>query len=343
MTNRFSDKIESNRPMMTDTLGAFFATAMSLTESRASLTSRLLRNDKADVITNKHPGEVATLVVPGFHANGRVIAKNMDRHLRFMGPTLFAVHPEKGFSLDSTKEEWVKAIRKLGQIPLQIYAQSMGGMLALDVLSDESVRKQLPQINVLEIDSGLSKPDDLPLGTRAAMFGTKLLPLTRLSDKLYTLAMMQETKKPIDRGDDETAEEAFEHILSSALTGYDAGKGQIGYILETDVGDMDLSGLSEDIGRAIYISAASDNVLDIFGAASTINNSLGGGMQHVIDSRRAPMTHAAGAEHTRGVIDNLLGRNQEDYRVISIRDHLAKRAVRQTMASSSTTKFAKAA
>jgi len=305
-------------------MGAFLTAAV--VETKATIDNRRRRTSDVDVISNIRPGMYANWFFPGFHTNMRVVGPNFDRHWQEEGAAHYAVHEESGHSMDNRRERWLEARKKDGFRPARIYAQSMGGMEVFDAFSDPGFAYDFGEVDTLVIDSGVSKIRDVTLSTRFAMAAARLLPPIDKSDKLYHWAMSRGLTDFTEHGPEVTDNETRDHLLSSAATSFGSGRDQIRYIRRTDVSAMDLSEWGQRIRRKVYLSAMDDQVVDLAEAASTFNASVGGGMVHSIDTRRKSPSHAVGAEYPKGVLDNLKGENQDDYRTVSIRPRLAQAA-----------------
>src|SRR5947209_8169782 len=101
MAHRNIESIKPNDLIARGTLlGVISIVALAMADTQVGSYDGRKRSTKADVVTNPRPGTHSIFTVPGYHTNGRVIGKNLDRHFAHMGTTHYAVHPEKGFDLD---------------------------------------------------------------------------------------------------------------------------------------------------------------------------------------------------------------------------------------------------
>lgn len=305
-------------------LGALSLTlAAYMADSHVGARGRHGRTDKADVVSNVRPGEHALFAVPGYHANGRVIGKNLDRHLESIGTTHYAVHPETGFSLDSIRDAWLQARQKDGHRPAKIYAMSMGALLVDKMFSDEGFRKEFGEVDAYVIDSGLSGKKDVCLSSKLAMAAGALLPLTYTTGKLYSLVTSREIHhKIIDHASEVTDEEAYEHILSSTKTTFDAAKDQIFFMDHNSVDKMNLEAFANEVrGPIVYLASPRDDVLNPHRSAQEHSDAFQRDIEYWIDTSRAVGTHATGPEHPQSIKDALLYENRGNYRVKTVRHH----------------------
>lgn len=308
-------------------LGALSVGMAFMADAQAGARYSRSRDERADVISNIRPGEKAVFTVPGYHTNGRVIGKNLDRHFEHMGTTHYAVHPERGFNLDSIREAWLEARDKDGHRPAKIYAMSMGALLVAKLFSDDRFRQEFGEVDSLVIDSGLSGPEDVHLSSKLAMGLAMILPLTYTTGKLYNLFNRRDLHHVIDHAPEVLQSEAEEHIMSSSQTSFDAAKAQVMFMNGNDVDDMDLVPFGIEIdGNIIYLASPRDDVLNADRSSQQFSNALQRDIEYWTDTRRAPGSHATGPERPQGAIDALQYQNQDQYRINSIRHKFAKAA-----------------
>lgn len=298
-------------------LGAFIIAHVA--DSKIGEKNRRIKSDKAEVISNIRSGEFSTFTVPGYHADGRVIGKNLDRHFQQMGTTHYSVHPQKGFSIDSIKEEWLKARKLDGHRPARIYAMSMGALLVSKMFSDTQFRDEFGEVDTLVLDGGLSGKKDVHLSSKIAMAAGAVLPLTYSTGKIYEFITSKEINKKIHHSSDVTFQEAHEHILSSSRTSFDAAKDQILFMDKNDVSEMRLEPFASEIGhKVIYLASLSDSVLDNWRSANQYVKAMHRTIEYRIDTTRDIGEHATGPDRPKGPIDALLDKNPDDYRIIQI-------------------------
>jgi hypothetical protein len=298
-------------------LGAFIVAHVA--DSKIGEFNRRKVSDKAEVLSTIRDGKFSIFTVPGYHTDGRIIGKNLDRHLGNMGTTHYAVHPQQGFSIDSIKEEWLKARQLDGHRPAKLYAMSMGALLVAKLFSDAGFRSEFGEVDTLVMDSGLSGKRDVRISSKLAMAAATLLPLTYSTGKLYSFITSREAKKEIHHSPDVTHEEAYEHILSSTRTTFDAAKEQILFMNRNDISKMDLLQFSSAITRKIsYIASINDGVLDSWQSAHHYAKALNRTIEYRIDTQRSNGEHATGPERPKGPIDALLDINPHDYRIIQV-------------------------
>lgn len=298
-------------------LGAFIVA--HLADTRIAEHNRRNKSARAEVVSNIRGGEYATFTVPGYHADGRTIGKNLDRHFAHMGTTHYAVHPEKGFSLDSIKEEWIKARKLDGNRPARIYAMSMGALLVSKLFSDSRFSNEFGEVDTLVMDSGLSGKKDVHLSSKIAMAAGIILPRTYTTGKLYSFVTSREAKREIRHSEDVTDAEAYQHVISSTKTSFDAAKDQVLFMDRNDVANMDLKPFASQIGgKVIYLASPSDSVLDNWRSAHQYSQSMQRLIEYRIDTTRDCGEHATGPERPKGPVDALLNKNPDDYRIINI-------------------------
>lgn len=305
-------------------LGAFVIAHVA--DTKIGEHNRQKVSDKAEVVSQIRDGQFATFTVPGYHTDGRIIGKNLDRHFKHMGTTHYAVHPQQGFSLESIKDEWLKARQLDGHRPAKIYAMSMGALLVAKLFSDNGFRSEFGEVDTLVMDSGLSGKRDVRLTSKLAMAAASILPLTYSTGKLYSFVTSREAKKKIHHSSDVSYDEAYDHILSSTRTPFDAAKDQILFMNKNDVSRMNLKPFSTEIsGKIIYIASTNDGVLDSRQSAQRYSDSLNRTIEYRIDTTRNIGEHATGPERPKGPIDALLDKNPNDYRIIEVNPVLFKR------------------
>lgn len=298
-------------------LGACFAA--HLADAKIGAHNRNKKSDKAEVVSHIRDGEYATFTVPGYHADGRVIGKNLDRHYEHMGTTHYAVHPQRGFSIDSIKEEWLRARQLDGHRPARIYAMSMGALLVAKIFSDDQFHSEFGEVDTLVMDGGLSSKKDIHLSSKLAMAAGVILPLTYSTGKLYGLITSREKNKPVHHSPEVSYDEAYEHILSSTTTSFDAAKDQVMFMDKNDVAKMSLQPFASTIGhKVIYLASLSDKVLDNWRAANMYADAMQRTIEYRIDTTREIGEHATGSDRPKGPIDALLDQSSDDYRVINI-------------------------
>lgn len=298
-------------------LGAFIVAHVA--DSKIGEFNRRKVSDKAEVLSTIRDGKFSIFTVPGYHTDGRIIGKNLDRHFGNMGTTHYAVHPQQGFSIDSIKEEWLKARQLDGHRPAKLYAMSMGALLVAKLFSDAGFRSEFGEVDTLVMDSGLSGKKDVRLTSKLAMAAASVLPLTYSTGKLYNFVTSRETKRTIHHSSDVSYKEAYEHILSSTRTSFDAAKDQIIFMDKNDISRMDITPFSGEItNKVMYLASTYDSVLDNWRAAHNYANAMDRTIEYRIDTSRKNGEHATGPERPRGPIDALLNQNQNDYRIIDV-------------------------
>lgn len=296
--------------------GALFVAA-TIAEAIKTREVHRGRSDKASVLSVVRDGDLSTFFVPGYHADGEVIAKNLDKHLAHTGTTHYAVHPEKGFDIDSIKEQWIEARKKDGFRPTRIYAQSMGALLFAHLATDEEFMEQFGEIRDVNLDCGLSGRDDLGLYSKLAMAAGIILPSTYTTGKIYKLFNSQDLRDEIEHDPSVTDEEVMEHYLSSANTPFSAGKSQIWFMHTHDAADMDLSALGATIDGLRYRAPLKDKVVNNQRAAETYSRTYDRPLELWTDTR-VKEGHALAPEWPQGAVDMLLNENRDNYRLSTI-------------------------
>lgn len=280
------------------------------------------KTDKADVITVEHSGEFSNFIVPGYHTDGRVLAKNLDRHLEQLGTMHYAVHPEKGFSIDSIKEEWLKAREADGHRPARIYAMSMGALLLAHLISDKEFRQEFGEIDSVVMDGGLSGKDDLGFVSKLGALAGALVPATFSSGLLYKLVMGHEVKGAIEHDPDVLPLEVEEHLRSSADTSFSAAHKQLLFMILKNVRKMDLHEAGEEIRDFRYRRPLRDNVVDPESAVSGFSDAYDQPIEMWTDTQ-VEFGHAILPEWPKGAVDIIQNTNRDRYR-ISTRQLTAK-------------------
>jgi|GEM_PF-2680462 len=263
------------------------------------------RNDRAEVISNIRPGNYSVLVVPGYHADGRVLAKNFDRHIEHLGATHYIVHPEKGMKIDSYKEAILKARKADGYRPLLVYALSMGALLDAKIASDDMVRAEIGEIKRKVIDSGLSGRGDLSIMSRLGILAGTLLPVTFSTDQVYHFVNQLGLDEEHLDYDPELVlrEEVVERIRSTRKVRYAAAKGQLPFMHREDVMKMDLRVAGAEIEDGIiYLSSQNDHLVNTRRSVQQYSKAYGRPVDFRIDLNRKERSHATGPENPREVI-----------------------------------------
>lgn len=332
MAHRSIESIGTKEALSKGTLlGAISIAAISaayMADSQAGANDGRGRSEKADVVSNIRAGEDAVFTVPGYHANGRVIGKNLDRHFQHLGTTHYAVHPEKGFDLDSIRESWLEARKKDGHRPARIYAMSMGALLVSRLFSDEQFRSEFGEVKSLVLDSALSGPGDINASSKLAMGLGAILPITYTTGKIYNMVTSREVHhKIVDHAPEVLRSEAEEHIMSSTKTSFDAAKAQIMFMRHNDVRHMDLQPLGLQLdNNVVFIASPRDNLLNVDQSSHRYSDALGQDIEFWTDTRRADGTHATGPEWPQGPIDAMQNQNHDNYRIRSIRHQTGRAA-----------------
>ena len=309
-------------------LGALSIAAI-VAEAKATAKDRTQGSHKANVISNIRQGEYSTFTVPGYHADGAVLGKNLDRHFENMGTTHYAVHPERGFSLDSIREEWLKARELDGHRPARIYALSMGGLLVSKLFSDPEFRREFGEVDRLVLDSALSGKSDLSVGTKLAMGLGALLPVTYSTGQFYRFVSEVENMSEPHHAPEVTLEEARERFAAGAKMHYSAGRDEIFFMRREDVGNIDLSEFSREIDKGIiYLESPKDHLVNTDRSVQAYSDSYNHVIQRRTDNNRPLGSHASGPEFPRGAVDALLDRDPDNYRIRTIRPQLTKTAGR---------------
>jgi len=305
-------------------LGALSIAAVAA-ETGASVRDQRGRSNKAEVVSNIRPGEYATFTVPGYHSEGHILARNLDRHFEDMGTTHYAVHPERGFSLDSIREEWLKARALDGHRPARIYAMSMGGLLVAKIFSDEGFRREFGPVDKLVLDSALSGKKDLSVKEKIAMGFATVLPVSHTTNKLYHLLSQEDLGEEIDHAPEVMPEEVHERLGASALINFSAGKGQILFMRREYVENIPLAGFGAEIERGTtYLASTCDTVVDTERSVTVYAKSLKQDVEYRIDTlRKFTSAHAGGRERPQGAKDALLDQYPERYRIRTIRHLLS--------------------
>ena len=292
------------------------ALSVALAETGATVQDiRRRGSDKATVISNIRPGDYATFVVPGYHANGHILAKNLDRHLEPLGTTHFAAHPDKGFNLDSVREEWLKARVLDGYRPARLVAMSMGGLLLSHLFSDEDFRREFGPVDKLVLDSALSGSKDLSTNEKVAMALGAVLPVTYSTNRMYHLISSGNIDGPVDFAPEVHEHEARERLEAKALIHFSAGRDQVLFMRRHDVAKMNMQDFGAEIERGItYIASNDDHVVNVNRAVMIYSRQYGQDVEYRIDPLRCDSTaHAGGPERPKGLVDAILDQNHGDY------------------------------
>ncbi|USN97088.1 MAG: hypothetical protein H6797_02760 [Candidatus Nomurabacteria bacterium] len=320
------EKINTTERLATaGTLLGAFSVALLVAEAKATADDRVKGSDKASVISNIRNGEYATFTVPGYHADGAILGKNLDRHFEQMGTTHYAVHPERGFSLDSIREEWLKARALDGHRPARIYALSMGGLLVSKLFSDPEFHKEFGEIDRLVLDSALSGKKDLSNGTKLAMGLGAVLPVTYSTARFYRMISNIENKGQLAHAPEVTDAEVKERYAAGARMHFSAGKDEILFMHNEDVERLDLREAGNEIrGGIIYLQSAKDHLVNTLRSSQSYSNSYEQDIQCRIDTARPLGSHASGPEFPKGAVDALLDRDPNNYRIRTIRHTLPR-------------------
>lgn len=272
-------------------------------------------SDRAAVISNIRSGDYSTFVVPGYHANGHILAKNLDRHLEPLGTTHFAAHPDKGFDLDSVREEWLKARALDGHRSARIIAMSMGGLLMSHIFSDDGFRREFGPVDKLVLDSALSGSKDLSVNEKTAMGVGAVLPVTYSTNRMYHLISSGNIDGPVDFAPEVHEHEARERIGAKALIHFSAGRDQILFMRRHDVAGMSMQGFGAEIERGItYIASNDDHVVNVNRAVMIYSRQYDQDIEYRIDPLRCDSTaHAGGPERPSGLVDAILDQNHDGY------------------------------
>ncbi len=304
-------------------VGAFLVAA-TLADVLVARNEQKGKSDKAEVITIPHTGEYANFVIPGYHTDGRVVAKNLDRHLEQLGTVHYAVHPEKGFSVDSIKEEMLKARELDGHRPARIYAMSMGALLLAKLMSDNEFRQDFGEIDLLVMDGGLSGKRDLDWLSKLGALAGAIMPATFSSELLYKYVMGYRLKGAVDHDPDVLQSEVDEHLRSSSDTSFSAAHKQLLFMILNDVSKMPLEKAGNEIGELRYRTPLRDNVVNTDNAVAGFGDSYKQPIEVWTDAQ-VPYGHAIAPEWPKGAVDIMQNTNRDKYRIAT--RELASKAV----------------
>ncbi|MCA9334627.1 hypothetical protein KC953_00615 [Candidatus Saccharibacteria bacterium] len=300
-------------------LGAFSVAALLAAEAKATAEDKVRGSHKAEVVSHIRPGNYATFTVPGYHADGKTLGKNIDRHFEQMGTTHYAVHPERGFSLDSIREEWLNARKLDGHRPARIYALSMGGLLVSKLFSDPDFRREFGEVDKLVLDSALSGKKDLSIGTKLAMGLGAILPVTYSTGQFYRFISEMENKNKPKHSPEVTHAEARERYAAGARMHFSAGKDEILFMHKNDVENMRLGQFGAELKDGIiYLQSARDHLVDTDRSVQIYSNSYEKDIEWRIDTTRPNGSHASGPEFPRGAVNALLDRELDKYRIRTV-------------------------
>ncbi len=280
------------------------------------------------MISTNRNGEFAFYYGPGWHTDGTVIAANFDRHVAFLGPSHYGVHPQAAYSIDLQKEAWVDARKKDGYRPAKIYAQSKGALTVSHMFADPTFRSAFGEVDSICFDSPVSSRHVIRTMPNRMMALARRLPNHPVIERLCRIGM--ESMLASDPDFDAalvTKDEARSNSAASTRTRLAACVSQLEYLWSHDVADFDLREFGAAVPNKKIISAAHDSLIDVPVAAVAINESYGGGFEHWIDTARRHGDHATGTERPQGVIDALTDRRANAYRVVSIGALATKRIV----------------
>ncbi len=291
------------------------AVGMVVAEAIATNLDLRDKSTKAEVYSHIRPGEYATFTVPGYHSNGYVIGKNLDRHFEQLGTTHYAAHPQRGFSLDSMREEWLKARQLDGHRPARIYALSMGGLLVSKLFSDDNFREEFGPVDRIVLDSSLSGKSDLSMSEKLAMGVATVLPATYTANQIYRFISRSEVGDELDYEESVLLDEVVEHLESKAKVHYSAGRDQVMFMRHEDVSRIDLSKFGASVMQnIIYVASNDDKVVNTDHSVQVYSNSLDKEIQYRIDPlRKLNTAHAGGPERPASAIDALLDINHHRY------------------------------
>lgn len=311
-------------------LGAF-SLAAAAAETKATQRDNKRYSTKADVISNIRDGEYSTFYVPGFNGDGRVVAKNIDRHLEHMGTTHYHVHPERGFSLDSIREEWLRARELDGHRPARIFAVSMGALLLSKIFEDDGFRDEFGEVERVVYDSGLSGRGDLSAGKKLGIAAGLILPSTHTTGKIYNVINNLTDEHDFGHDPEVSDEEVIERYKSTAAARFSSAKSQIWFMHTNDVANMDLSRFGNEVqGGFAYIASANDTLVNTHRSVNIYAQSLNQPIEYRIDSGRGQNSHAKGPDHPKSVVDALLNKNHDQYRVRTVKKHVARHAITES-------------
>jgi hypothetical protein len=300
-------------------------------EANATRRDNKKYSTKAKVISNVRESEYSTFFVPGFNGDGTVVAKNLDRHFEQMGTTHYAVHPERGFSLDSIREEWLRARELDGHRPARIYAVSMGALLLSRIFQDEDFRQEFGEVERVVYDSGLSSRSDLSASKKAAIAAGIILPSTHTTGKIYHAINNLMDEHDFGHDPEVLEEEVRERYHSTARARFSSAKSQIWFMHNNDVANMDLSGFGQEVaGGFAYLSSSNDNLVNTDRSVNVYAKSLQQPVEYRIDTGRGYNSHAKGPDHPKSAVDALLNRNHDQYRVRTVRNHVARHVMHKS-------------
>lgn len=275
------------------------------------LTAREQRNfsSESQLILDKNRGEQTTILLPGCRSDGRVIADMLRPKFSEMGDVAAVTYPEKGFSIDSVRNNLLEARHATGNKPVSLYAISMGGLVLSRLFADEEFSEEFGKIETVVLDSSPSGVDDIRKSARFAMEITKNRAISDswLATKIASEAMVRRSGKYVDHEDCVSDEQVLRHFETTAKTPLYVAREQGEFIKKTQLAPGSLEGMAKN---AYYVRSHYDSVVDTEHALSSYNEAFGYDIQDVVDEARPYGSHAAGPEYQNKLIE-LLDQSQD--------------------------------
>ena len=298
-----SEKLHLVTPLRA-TVGA--AAACLALESVATYRDTRRLDDRATMVSTRHDGDTSIYVLPGCRTDGHFLARTFEPHFQGIGSTNFVAYPQKGFSIDAVRDTILEARAGDDERPASFYVLSMGGIVLSTLLKDAEFRDKVGDIDMVLFDSSPTGAHTLSEYTHKAMEVAAHTPPIRAVSHAYKHFMKRRTQH-ID-ADLPYADVLREHLATTAETPLNAVKGQTQLIRSARFGSGELQPAGAAINHMAYITALSDDVVDVERAHAEYELMYSRPIDYIVDETRSAPSHAAGPEHWQKVAELLADR-----------------------------------
>ncbi len=274
--------------------------ALALESTRATVSKSHMRT-LPEIISHDGGGEQSVYILPGCRSDGQFVADHLGVDLAELGRSHTMQYPEYGFSIDDIGKKLLET-RRHDKAPASFCVMSMGGMALTHLLRDEEFCQEFGDIDSIVFDSSPADTAHLLGPAKKGVTATRFVPHTPTLSYLYGRTMQKGVEKLHNIGS-EGSGLALEHALSTARTPLGAVHPQTRFIDRTHFASGELADVR--IGNMVYVSADSDEVVDVVSAHQRYEDVYARAISHVIDETRPSPSHAMGVEHMQLLKDLL--------------------------------------
>lgn len=281
-------------PLRNTAIGALGLAAALALDHQLGVEKNSRRTSDPAFIQHHHPGDQAIFVLPGCRTDGRQIMELLEPQLGKHGSTVYAVYPEKGFSVRAIREGLIQARRETNKPRASIYAISMGGLVLADLGADERFRREFGPIDSVIFDSSPSSVHDIyPKMLHllsAAHVSRNSFAMSKAAPKI--MSWLSHSEHSHEAGVDDR--QVQNHLNSSAHAPLITVDGQGEYIKQHF--GLQANSIADLAQRYVYVQSSNDTVVSTDGGYDGYSLAAGRRIERVIDTQRPPSSHATGPE-----------------------------------------------